>query len=85
MLSLQITDVKGVIIWGNHSVTQFPDVRHAHVTKGGKTMDAYTAVNDEAWLHGAFMSVGFAFASFLYFSLFWKREYALTAGTIVKP
>ena len=26
-------DVKNVIIWGNHSSTQFPDVRHAKVNK----------------------------------------------------
>lgn len=51
-----IADVKDVIIWGNHSSTQFPDVKHAKVTKGGKTVDAYTAVGDDAWLHGDFIS-----------------------------
>ena len=42
MISLQLAmkagvtigDVKNVIIWGNHSSTQFPDVKHATVTKG---------------------------------------------------
>jgi malate dehydrogenase len=28
-----VTDIRGVIIWGNHSATQFPDV--AHATVGG--------------------------------------------------
>jgi malate dehydrogenase len=28
-LSGHVTDVRGVIIWGNHSATQFPDLRHA--------------------------------------------------------
>ncbi|VDN26594.1 unnamed protein product [Cylicostephanus goldi] len=28
-----IADVKNVIIWGNHSSTQFPDVKHATVNK----------------------------------------------------
>lgn len=28
-----VGQVKNVIIWGNHSSTQFPDVRHAQVTK----------------------------------------------------
>lgn len=30
-----VGNVKNVIIWGNHSSTQFPDVRHAKVAKGG--------------------------------------------------
>ncbi|VDD87926.1 unnamed protein product [Enterobius vermicularis] len=51
-----IADVKDVIIWGNHSSTQYPDVRHAKVTKDGKTMDAYTAVGDDAYLQGPFIS-----------------------------
>ncbi|CAJ0962013.1 unnamed protein product, partial [Mesorhabditis belari] len=49
--------VKNVIIWGNHSSTQFPDVRHAKVTKDGKEVDAYTAVNDNAFLQGEFISI----------------------------
>uniref|UniRef100_F1L7C0 Malate dehydrogenase n=3 Tax=Ascaris TaxID=6251 RepID=F1L7C0_ASCSU len=52
-----IGDVKDVIIWGNHSSTQFPDAKHAKVNKDGKTVDAYTAVNDDAWLQGEFISV----------------------------
>ncbi|VDM83674.1 unnamed protein product [Strongylus vulgaris] len=51
-----IADVKNVIIWGNHSSTQFPDAKHAVVTKGGKEVDAYTAVNDTAFLQGPFIS-----------------------------
>ena len=33
-----VDDVDGVIIWGNHSSTQYPDVRHA--TVGGKKVRA---------------------------------------------
>jgi len=44
-------DVKNVIIWGNHSNTQFPDVRHA--TVAGKAV--YEAVKDDAWLKGEFI------------------------------
>uniref|UniRef100_A0AC34QTA9 Malate dehydrogenase n=2 Tax=Panagrolaimus sp. JU765 TaxID=591449 RepID=A0AC34QTA9_9BILA len=51
-----IGNVKNVIIWGNHSSTQFPDVRHAKVTKDGHEVDAYSAVNDNAWLQGPFIS-----------------------------
>lgn len=50
-------DVKNVIIWGNHSSTQFPDVSHAKVNKNGQEVAAYDAVKDDAWLQGEFISV----------------------------
>ncbi len=43
--------VKKVIIWGNHSNTQYPDWHHA--TIDGKP--AAQVINDDAWLQGAFM------------------------------
>ncbi|CAJ0577258.1 unnamed protein product, partial [Mesorhabditis spiculigera] len=54
---VSVGSVKNVIIWGNHSSTQFPDVRHAKVQKDGKEADAYTAVNDTAFLQGEFISI----------------------------
>ncbi|MDP1001567.1 hypothetical protein, partial [Klebsiella pneumoniae] len=41
--------VKNVIIWGNHSSTQYPDVHHAIVNHHGKELAAFDAVNDESW------------------------------------
>ncbi|MGU9951586.1 MAG: malate dehydrogenase [Gammaproteobacteria bacterium WSBS_2016_MAG_OTU1] len=38
------TDIKKVIIWGNHSATQYPDIHHA--TIGGK---AATDLVDDKW------------------------------------
>ena len=38
-------------IWGNHSVTQYPDLFHAEVN--GK--NAYELVNDHAWVDGTFI------------------------------
>ena len=55
-LGVNVSDVKNVIIWGNHSSTQYPDVRHATVTKDGATKNAYEAVGDEAFLKGEFVS-----------------------------
>ncbi|CAI2354000.1 unnamed protein product [Caenorhabditis sp. 36 PRJEB53466] len=52
-----IGDVKNVIIWGNHSGTQFPDVTHATVTKNGAESAAYAAVADDAFLQGPFISI----------------------------
>lgn len=36
-----VSDVEGVIIWGNHSATQFPDLAHASVA-GKPALDAVT-------------------------------------------
>lgn len=48
---LTVTDVDGVIIWGNHSSTQYPDVRHA--TVGGK--QALSKLPQD-WLEGEFLT-----------------------------
>lgn len=46
------TDVKGMIIWGNHSATQYPDVSHCTIA-GQAAKDA----TDNGWLQGEFISV----------------------------
>jgi malate dehydrogenase len=45
------SEVKNVVIWGNHSNTQYPDWHHA--TIGGQP--AAKVINDDPWLQGAFM------------------------------
>jgi len=50
-LGLANTAVKNVIIWGNHSSTQYPDVNHA-VADGKQVREA---VQDDAWLNGPFI------------------------------
>jgi malate dehydrogenase len=57
--NVSVDRVKNVIIWGNHSATQVPDVHHAKVLKQGadQWVDAYGAINDEAWLHNEFVSL----------------------------
>jgi len=48
--------VHNVVIWGNHSSTQYPDTTHASVdTQGGK-QKANDAVNDLAYLQGEFIT-----------------------------
>jgi malate dehydrogenase len=54
---VNVEDVENVIIWGNHSSTQFPDVRHATVKIDGKKVKAYDAVQDDTWLTTDFVSV----------------------------
>ncbi|KPP57900.1 malate dehydrogenase, cytoplasmic-like [Scleropages formosus] len=48
--------VKDVVIWGNHSSTQYPDVHHAKVQMQGKEVPVFDAVKDDAWLKGDFIT-----------------------------
>ena len=50
-LSVPVSDVKKMTIWGNHSTTQYPDLFHCEVN--GKV--AAEAVNDQAWLENEFI------------------------------
>ncbi|XP_037670954.1 LOW QUALITY PROTEIN: malate dehydrogenase, cytoplasmic-like [Choloepus didactylus] len=45
-------NVKNVIIWGNHSSSQYPDVNHAKVKLQGKEVGVYEALKDDSWLKG---------------------------------
>ena len=56
-LKVSTDAVKKVIVWGNHSSTQFPDASHATVDKDGQTLGVYDAVQDDAWLQGEFLKV----------------------------
>uniref|UniRef100_A0A674NWG4 Malate dehydrogenase n=1 Tax=Takifugu rubripes TaxID=31033 RepID=A0A674NWG4_TAKRU len=50
------THVKNVIIWGNHSSTQYPDVHHCMVNMSGSELTCFDAIKDEAWLKGEFIA-----------------------------
>ena len=54
-LRIPVTDVRNVIIWGNHSSTQYPDVNHGTVVVGGKELPIREAVADDAYLNDAFI------------------------------
>lgn len=47
--------VKNVIIWGNHSSTQFPDVQHGTVNMNGEVVSIRDAVKDDSYLNGEFI------------------------------
>ncbi|KAJ6335049.1 hypothetical protein OIU78_011810 [Salix suchowensis] len=55
-LDVQVSDVKNVIIWGNHSSTQYPDVSHAtvHTSRGEKPVREL--VSDDKWLNDEFIT-----------------------------
>lgn len=48
-LDVDVSDVKNVIIWGNHSSTQYPDANHAtvHTINGPKPVTHL--VEDHQW------------------------------------
>lgn len=46
--------MKNVVVWGNHSNKQFPDLAHAVVTKDGKQFNARELINDEKWVKEVF-------------------------------
>jgi malate/lactate dehydrogenase len=49
-----VTNVRNVIIWGNHSSTQYPDVNHG--TADGRPIRQVLAGQDE-WLDNVFVEV----------------------------
>ncbi len=49
---MPIDQIKRMIIWGNHSATQYPDITQA--TIGGKP--AADLIDDQAWVEGEFIS-----------------------------
>jgi len=48
----KLEDIQDIIIWGNHSATQYPDTFHATI-KGKSVRDI---VNDDKYLNGPFIS-----------------------------
>ena len=46
-----VGDISGVIVWGNHSAKQYPDI--AHATVAGRP--ASEVVGDEAWVRDVFV------------------------------
>merc|ERR1712198_742809 len=55
-LGIPTQDVRNVIIWGNHSSTQFPDVKHAIAKINGQDTPVYDAIKDDGYLKGDFIS-----------------------------
>jgi malate dehydrogenase len=51
-VGVPVSEVKNVIIWGNHSSTQYPDVNHGEAGSGRSIRDA---VKDDEYLNGEFV------------------------------
>jgi malate dehydrogenase len=46
-----VRDVKKMVVWGNHSGTQYPDLSHAEI-RGRKVLEI---LQDPAWIEGGFI------------------------------
>ncbi|XVE76903.1 hypothetical protein DITRI_Ditri13aG0017700 [Diplodiscus trichospermus] len=56
-LNVHVSEVKNVIIWGNHSSTQYPDVNHATaVTTNGGEKPVREAIANDKWLNTEFIT-----------------------------
>ncbi|KRX09843.1 Lactate dehydrogenase/glycoside hydrolase, family 4, C-terminal [Pseudocohnilembus persalinus] len=56
-VNCHVSQVKNIIIWGNHSVTQYPDVNHATITnfpQNGISSTVIGAVGDLEYLQGQY-------------------------------
>ena len=56
-LGVKTDAVKKVIIWGNHSSTQYPDLHHATVNLNGQVVPVREAIKDDDWIQGEFMEI----------------------------
>lgn len=54
-LQVPVSSIRNVIIWGNHSSTQFPDAASAIVTKCGKEEKVTNLIQDAVFVQGKFV------------------------------
>jgi malate dehydrogenase len=55
-LSVPVRDVHDIIIWGNHSSTQYPDADHGYVIVNGEKKSIRDAVKDDKYLQSDFIT-----------------------------
>jgi len=52
---VSVGSVKKVVIWGNHSNTQYPDINHGVIETGSGSKAVKEVINDNAWVQGEFI------------------------------
>lgn len=58
-VGVPVYQVHNVVIWGNHSATQYPDVSYGYIQdypNAGDKTSVTDAVKDDAWLQGEFIT-----------------------------
>ncbi len=53
--NINASEIKNVIIWGNHSKTQYPDVNHAYVMSNNGRLSIRSAINNDEYLNTEFI------------------------------
>lgn len=56
-LGVTISDVSNIIIWGNHSSTQFPDASQGKIKINNEWISIAQAVNNDDYLQGQFIEI----------------------------
>lgn len=52
---VKVSQIENIIIWGNHSSTQYPDVEHATINKDGNKETIKQTINDDNWIQNDFI------------------------------
>jgi len=47
--------VHNIVVWGNHSLTQYPDTRNGYVQANGKDTPINDFVKDQKWIENEFV------------------------------
>jgi malate dehydrogenase len=50
-----VSKIRKITVWGNHSATQYPDVFQAEVVEGNAGKKVWPMINDQAWLESTFI------------------------------
>lgn len=56
-LGVPVGTVSNVIIWGNHSSTQYPDASQSVVNKGAGNVSVRAEIKDDTWFKDAFLNI----------------------------
>jgi len=51
----EVSEVKKLTVWGNHSATQYPDVFQAEISEMSGARKVWPMINDQAWLESTFI------------------------------
>jgi len=54
-LKVPVSAVSNVVIWGNHSATQYPDISYANISSSFSG-NVRSAINDDSWLQKDFIT-----------------------------
>ena len=50
-----VSAIRKIIVWGNHSATQYPDLFQAEAVEGNAARKVWPMITDQAWLENTFI------------------------------